>query len=211
MPKKSKKSKSLYDANGRWSEEHYAIKGALRRVYRQHPAHKESHTRARVELPPKILKDGKTGKVNQIFYKCAECGLLFKQKNVVPDHIESVVPLWKTDTECTPNELVERMFVNVDQLQILCNTKIKDLKPGEPRSCHAIKSREENWIRDRMMEFFRRMGIDDFEERRQIFLVRLPLIQNEYQEFLEAEKRELAAKAERKRLKELNRKPKKQK
>lgn len=206
--KSKKKDKPLYDQNGRWIEEHYKIKGALRVLFRQHPSHKESHTRARVELPPKILKDGSTGKVNQIFYRCAICDGLFKQKNVVPDHRDPVVPLYKADIECTPNELVERMFVTADELQIVCATKKKDLPKGQS-SCHAKKTREENFIRDRILEHFAKMGgVSNTFSRVQIANEIMPGIKQKYERFLEAERLEFEAKELRKQQK-LNKKSKK--
>jgi hypothetical protein len=156
LKKKSKKEKPLYDSEGNWVEERGRIKGAIRRTFRLHPAMKEVLQEARVELPPKTLKDGSVGKKNQIRYKCAGCGELFSQKNVQVDHIETVVPLDKSETEMPFDEwistIARNIFCKKDNLQVLCSTKKKDLPAGK-YSCHGDKSRRENFIR----EEFKRM------------------------------------------------------
>lgn len=147
MPK-LKKEAPLYDANGRWVEERGRIKGAIRRAFRLAPQMKEVLTKARVELPPKILKDGSVGKKPQVRYTCACCGKLFSQKHVQVDHIEPVVPLWIPEAEMTYDEIVRGVFCAVDQLQILCSTPMK--QNGGLPSCHKLKTDEENYIRDEL-------------------------------------------------------------
>jgi hypothetical protein len=149
--KKSKKQTALYDKDGNWIEERGRIKGAVRRTFRLHPAMKEVLTEARVELPPKTLKDGSLGKKNQVRYKCAACGELFSQKNVQVDHIETVIPLDKSELGMPFEEwvvtVVRGVFCKKENLQVLCSTKKKDLPAGK-QSCHGAKTSRENFIRD---------------------------------------------------------------
>lgn len=149
--KKTKKQSPLYDKDGHWVEERGRIKGAIRRTFRLHPAMKDLLQEARVELPPKTLKDGSVGKKNQIRYKCASCGELFSQKNVQVDHIDTVVPLDKAESEMPFGEwlttIARGIFCKKENLQVLCSTKKKDLPAGK-YSCHAQKSNRENYIRD---------------------------------------------------------------
>lgn len=128
-------------------DERRAIKGALRRAFRQSPRMREVLQRARVELPPALKKDGTPGIRPQVRYTCAQCKLLFQQKNVAVDHILPVVPLGKKEEDMTPTELVKGIFCSQDNLQVLCCTPIKNLPKGQ-RSCHAKKTNEENFIRD---------------------------------------------------------------
>lgn len=145
---KPKKDKPLYDQNGRWVEERGRIKGAIRRAFRLSPQMRETLKRARVELPPKLKKDGDPGKKNQVRYICAMCKDLFPQKRVQADHIEPVVPLWKAESDMSYDEIVRGVFCALDNLQILCSTPMKQ-NNGLP-SCHKLKTDEENFIRDEL-------------------------------------------------------------
>lgn len=143
----SKKQKQLYDEDGHWVEERGRIKGAIRRTFRLSPQMKETLELARVELPPDIKKDGTPGKRPRVRYKCAECGELFSQKHVQVDHIDTVVPLWKKESEMTYDEIVRGVFCSKDNLQVLCSISIKD-NNGE-KSCHLKKTNKEKWLRSR--------------------------------------------------------------
>jgi hypothetical protein len=209
MPKKlNKKEKSLYDENGRWVEERGRIKGAMRRSFRLSPQMKEVLQAARVELPPKTLKDGSVGKKNQVRYRCAHCEGLFSQKNVQVDHIEPVVPLWKKEEKMTYDELARGIFCKISNLQVLCSTKSKDLPKGQ-KSCHSWKSTKENFFRDRWNDFAIDQEMDngfhlnpenefdkEFINKRNIEFEKL------YQNHLQKQRRELEEKEERKRLRE---------
>lgn len=146
--RKRKSKGPLYDSNGRWVEERGQIKGAIRRTFRLSPQMDEVVKAARVELPPKTLKDGTIGKKPQVRYTCACCKQLFSQKDVQVDHIEPVVPLWKPETEMTYDEIVRGVFCSVKNLQLLCSTPLKR-NNGFP-SCHKLKTDEENFIRDNL-------------------------------------------------------------
>jgi 5-methylcytosine-specific restriction endonuclease McrA len=156
LKKNKAKDKPIYDKDGRWVEERGRIKGAIRRAFRLHPALKELLQEARVELPPKTLKDGSLGKKNQVRYRCASCGELFSQKNVQVDHINTVIPLDKSESEMSFEEwivlTVRGIFCKKENLQVLCSTKKKDLPAGK-QSCHGAKTARENFIR----EEFKRM------------------------------------------------------
>lgn len=194
-PKKSKTStRPTYDENGNWVEEQSQIKGAMRKVFRFSPQMKEATERARVELPPKLKKDGTPGKVNQVFYKCAACGNLFKQADVRVDHIQPVVPLYRKESDMSYDELARGIFCKVDNLQVLCNTKLSKLPKGE-KSCHAWKTQKENWIRD---EYFKRYAGKNGFFQREV----LEDLEKEYQVFKEKQLQELREKAEKRRLRE---------
>jgi hypothetical protein len=156
MKKKKAKIKSakIYDENGRWVEERGRIKGAIRRVFRLFPQGREALVAARVELPPAILKDGSIGKKNQIRFRCADCKKLFSQKNVQVDHISTVVPLHIEEKNMSYDDIVRGICCHLDNLQVLCSTRIKDLPKGE-KSCHNLKSRKEGFIRDRFVEYLK--------------------------------------------------------
>ena len=153
----SKQQKSLYDAYGRWVEERSRIKGAIRRTFRLSPQMKEVLNRARVELPPKIKKDGDPGKKNQVRYVCAICNQLFSQQNVQVDHIVPVVPLWMPEAEMSYDQIVRGVFCKLDNLQVICSTPMK--RNNGIMSCHKLKTDEENFIRDELKKV---VGIRDY-------------------------------------------------
>lgn len=126
------------------------IKGGVRRVFRQSIEMRFVLQNARVELPPKTLKDGSVGKKNQVRYRCAVCGGLFSQKDVAVDHIDPVIPLHRSEEEMTIDEMAYRIWCDVYNLQVICNTPLKK-NNGNP-SCHKIKTDEENFIRKRLKE-----------------------------------------------------------
>lgn len=107
--------------------------------------------RARVELPPALKKDGTPGARNQVRYACANCKGLYPQKFVQVDHVSPAVPLGTKEEEMTPTELVAGIFCSQSNLQVLCSTPAKFLPKGQ-KSCHAIKTAEENFIRKNLLE-----------------------------------------------------------
>ena len=148
---KAKKSKKAprFDENGHWVEERNRIKGAIRRTFRLFPQHKASMDAARVELSPALKKDGTPGKKPRVRYRCAVCGDLFSQKDVNVDHIETVVPLWKTEREMTYDEIVRGICCGLGNLQVLCSTPM--IRNGGKKSCHAKKTDEEKYIRSKLV------------------------------------------------------------
>jgi hypothetical protein len=155
---------------------------------------KEAMERARVELPPKTKINGEPGKKNQVFYKCASCGNLFKQTDVRVDHIEPVVPLYRKESQMTYDQIARGIFCKVDNLQVLCNTKLSKLPKGE-KSCHAWKTQKENWIRD---QYFGRYAGYEGYSRAGV----LEILEKEYTVHKEKQLREVAEKAEKRKLRE---------
>lgn len=192
----SKKEAPLYDANGRWVEERGRVKGAIRRTFRLSPQMKEALNRARVELPPKIKKDGEPGKKNQVRYTCSVCKELFSQANVQVDHIEPVVPLWMPEADMTYDEIVRGVFCGLDNLQVICSTSMK-ANGGMP-SCHKLKTDEENYIRDRLKEV---MNLRDHTGEEIDAMVEK--IKIKYKVYADERDAKLRAKLERKRQREL--------
>lgn len=129
------------------------IIGAIRRVFRQTEIMQLALNKARVELPPKTLKNGSLGKKNQVKFKCAHCSDLFSKKNVQVDHIDPVIPVFLEQNDLTISEIAERIWCDISNLQVLCSTKIKDLPKGQ-KSCHAVKSGLENFLRDKWKDHF---------------------------------------------------------
>lgn len=136
--------------------ERYLVKGAIRRVFRQSESFRSILKEARVELPPALKKNGTPGKKNQVRYRCANCKELFSQKHVQIDHILTVVPLDRPESEIPFNEwiaLIARgIFCKKENLQVLCSTPVKLLPKGRS-SCHRIKTNEENYTRDEIQAF----------------------------------------------------------
>lgn len=177
------------------------IKGGIRRVFRQSIEMRTVLQSARIELPPKTLKDGSIGKKNQVRYKCAICGNLFSQKDVAVDHIQPVIPLHRSEEDLSIDEMAYRIWCDVDNLQVICNFSLKQ-NNGIP-SCHKIKTDEENFIRKRLKEKYPAM-IEDPETWPYEALVKeskeeykLYLIEKE-KERLEKEKRKAEREAKRK-------------
>ena len=186
--KSKKKDKPVYDENGKWVDQDNRVLSGIRRAYRLSPQMQETLKEARTELPPKVKKNGKPGKRNQIRYKCAVCGELFSTKNVQVDHIEPATPLHTSIKEMTWDEVVKGIFCGVENLQVICSTPM--IRNGGLPSCHAKKSREENFIRKR---------INDIDP---LMVNRIEVIKEEYRLYrIELEDKRLA-KEERKRVRE---------
>jgi hypothetical protein len=132
-------------------EERRAIKGAVRRAFRQSPRMRDVLQGARVELPPALKKDGTPGARNQVRYRCATCKELYPQKFCQVDHRDPAVPLGVKEEDMTPTELVNGVFCLQENLQVLCSTPLRFLPKGK-KSCHAIKTAEENFIRKNLLE-----------------------------------------------------------
>ena len=181
------------------------VKNAVRRVYRQSSEMQECLKRARVELPPKILKNGSVGAKNQIRFKCAECGELFQSKNVQVDHLKPVILLHESEEEVDYNSIVERIWCDLDNLQVLCSTKLKDLPKGA-RSCHGRKSLEENYIRDRFAEYKLDNSVNGNNIPNGEVSQMTRIYEGMYKIYVEEKKIEIEAKEERKRLKLLKQK-----
>lgn len=174
------------------------IKGGIRRVFRQSIEMRVVLQSARVELPPKTLKDGSAGKKNQVRYKCAVCNGLFSQKDVAVDHIEPVIPLHRSEEDLTIDEMAYRIWCDIDNLQVVCNTTLKK-NNGMP-SCHKIKTDEENFIRKRLKEI---------EWDGYLHQIKITELKQEYKIYLEEKEKERLEKERRKAEREAKRKAKK--
>lgn len=195
----NKKNKAIYDANGHWVEERGRIKGAIRRAFRLSPQMREVLNQARVELPPKIKKDGEPGKKNQVRYTCSVCKGLFSQNNVQVDHINPVVPLWMPELEMSYDEIVRGVFCKLNNLQVICSTPMKQ-NNGNP-SCHKIKTDEENFIRDELKRVpcLRNHTGEEMDD----LILEIKIKYKAYVEEREAKKREKLERKERRLLKRL--------
>lgn len=163
-----KKKVNVFDENGNWVEETNRWVGALRRSFRVHPFMQDVLKEARVELPPKILKDGSTGKKNQIRYRCAACSGLFSQKHTQVDHRDPVVPLFLKGSEMLLDLIARRIYCKKENLQVLCSTPLKLLPKGS-KSCHAIKTNEENFLRDKWEKTWLEIGICDIIKKEEFY------------------------------------------
>jgi 5-methylcytosine-specific restriction endonuclease McrA len=122
----TKKSNPKPYNSGTWTVArfHSFIKSALRAASRRWPPKFEALKKACVG---KRL-DSATGK-QSFRYKCAGCANIFKAVDVSVDHIYPVVDPERGFT--TWDDVIDRMFCEVDKLQVLCNT------------CHSIKTANE--------------------------------------------------------------------
>lgn len=186
-----------YDENGRWNQERNRVKGALRQSFRMSPQMWETLQLAKHELPPALKKDGTPGKRPQVRYKCAICGNMFMQKYVQVDHIFPVVPLWKTESEMTYDEMAERIFCSKDNLQVVCSTPLSK-NDGKP-SCHKIKSDEENYIRKQIVKEGWKANEYELEDR-------IEEIKEEFKDYLKEKEEKRLAKERRKAEREAKRK-----
>lgn len=75
-----------------------------------------------------------TGRTAQ-FYACSSCSKEYTSKEVEVDHIEPVVPL---SGFVSWDNVIERMFVTADKLQVLCT------KCHKKKSAIETKQRKEN-------------------------------------------------------------------
>jgi hypothetical protein len=72
-------------------------------------------------------------------YQCKECGGWFMEKEIAVDHIvEAGTLTCKEDV----GDFVEKLFVEVDGLQILCNKRLDGVE-----SCH--KKKTDNYMRNK--------------------------------------------------------------
>ena len=110
-------------------KERALIKGALRRVF------------SRSELRRRVLnayaiehQDTNRPRVSAWVW-CAACGVVFPRYLAVVDHIDPLVPLHRVSEDMEPNELVDRLWCEENNLQAL------------DKSCHKIKTRSESKAR----------------------------------------------------------------
>lgn len=148
-------------------EDKRLIKGALRRAFRQSRLMREVLQEARVELPPKILKDGSVGKKNQVRYRCAICTGLFSSGDIQVDHKNTVIPLHLTEIETDNCTILNNIWCKKENLQVVCSMKAGQL-PGGQRSCHYQKTQQENFIRSKWAEYFAKNPSDSVHNKNMI-------------------------------------------
>lgn len=117
----------------------FIIQGLRRLSYKWLPRQK-AKLKARVFAKdhPEIKDLGKT----IYLYICAICGKLYKDKEVVLDHIAPVVDPngYKNGSDFDLNEFAERMFCDENGFQTLCS------------DCHNQKTKAENECRKNQKE-----------------------------------------------------------
>jgi hypothetical protein len=83
--------------------------------------------------------------------------------------------------------IARRIFCKKDNLQVLCSTPLK-LLPKGTRSCHAIKTQEENFLRNKWENKWEETGICDIIKKEDFYKQQgqeLEIIwKNEYQDHL---------------------------
>jgi 5-methylcytosine-specific restriction endonuclease McrA len=102
------------------------IKGGLRRVFSRSELRRSVLNSAKIDH-----WDGSRPRV-RTWYKCELCGHRDNANNVQVDHIEPVVPLDRSLQNLDWEELINRLWCDPSNLQILCLT------------CHKEKSKIEN-------------------------------------------------------------------
>lgn len=130
MSKKKKQEVKIVNDKPEWPPMKNQIKGAIRRIFRLSPWMSLTLKKVRIEKQ-KLNKNGEVSAKKDVYYRCRMCNGEFKAKDVQVDHIDPVIPSGKTINEMTYDEIVERIFCNLSNLQVLC-------KP-----CHTKKTKDE--------------------------------------------------------------------
>jgi len=107
------------------------IKGAIRRLFSRSPVIKEVRAKA-LHPTKKGVRGGKQ-------YICSECKKTFGMGDINVDHIEPVIPLDKTINDMDYNEIVERIFCDISNLQVMCKPCHKDKTKQERKEKKRIK------------------------------------------------------------------------
>lgn len=93
-----------------------------------------------------VMKDSR---ISRGLYKCAECGGAHpptykngtkRSKNVFVDHIDPIIDPSKGFT--TWDECIDRMFCEVDNLQVLCKD-CHDIKTAKERDVATLRKKKE--------------------------------------------------------------------
>lgn len=71
-------------------------------------------------------------------FVCDHCANTFDSSGINVDHIEPVIPIGVSFVDLTLEEVIDRLWCNEDNLQILC------------KECHALKSKAETKERKRI-------------------------------------------------------------
>lgn len=113
-------------------KERNLLKGAIRRVFSRSDLRKEVIAKSRIEWSdpsrPRVTK----------WSRCSSCGQPTATYQMEIDHVQPLVPLDKKLEDMTWNEVVDRTWCDILNLQPVC-------KP-----CHKAKSKIENAERRRI-------------------------------------------------------------
>jgi hypothetical protein len=116
------------------SESMSSIIGSLKRTFSRSPMVRDFLSKYRREQEW-FKKDNTKAKKPKVFYKCFKCQQEFNSNNVQVDHIEPVVPVNIPAKHLSMNTLIDRLFCDESNLQILC------------KEHHNEKSKLENELR----------------------------------------------------------------
>lgn len=105
---------------------------SIKRTFSKSPTHREVLTKAIC----KTKKGPRGGKQ----YKCSKCKKCFSIRYVQVDHKDPVVPIGILAKDMDWNTLVDRIFCDTKNLQVLCT------------ECHSKKSKAENKKRKEIKE-----------------------------------------------------------
>jgi len=138
---KPKKKRPTFNQNA-------AIRGAIRRIFSRSPAKIEAQMKVRREVP-KFNKDGSRSKVDAVQYQCNICKNWVGSTHVEVDH---TVPVIEVNEQgfVDWNTFVNRLFCQVQDLQVLCDP------------CHDQKTRDERKSRQAFKD---KILLDKLEER----------------------------------------------
>ena len=124
--------------NGRWTEARFNsfIKGILRRGSTKWGVKYDVLNEAKRGK----IKNKKTGRLAE-HYECNECHKLFPLKEVAVDHVILIIQ----DEFTSWDDVIEKMFCEKDNLQVLCKSchKRKSFEEGRIRREHRSKNKEE--------------------------------------------------------------------
>ena len=101
----------------------YQIIGQMRRLFSYSPLAQEVREKALSE--EKGVRGGKR-------FNCNVCGKSYPTAQVFVDHIEPLIEIGKNYYEYTLEEIYQRMFCDISNLQLIC------------KECHHDKSQNEN-------------------------------------------------------------------
>ncbi len=111
------------------AKERGLIKGAIRRAFARSELHQRISSRTRIEH-----SDPNRPRCSKWSF-CEECGLIIPTWTTSVDHIQSVIPLNSSMEEMSMDELINNIWCEESNLQVLCDP------------CHTQKTKEENKIR----------------------------------------------------------------
>lgn len=103
----------------------------LRLLARQWKPKQAARKAVVVKVPNGTYKNGNTKYISK--YPCKHCKELFLANETDVDHIDPVVSIEHGFVDF--NTFIDRLYVGVDEYQILC------------KACHKVKSKKENAIR----------------------------------------------------------------